>query len=576
MKGKILIAAAAALVLFSCTEKEMESPADTLEVTPATLDFGWKNNEPKTLTVKTNVEDWDFSADGWIEATVEGGNLVVNVTDNEEYEERTGKILVTAGNAKPVRVEVTQDARVHSSLELSQEEFVAKPEGDTFEITVTSAEEWTVSGSSEWCRLSPEEGVSGDKITLTVDPNDTEEARNAQFSIISGTVIKVVKVTSEPVPFLEITSPTEEQSFDYNGGDFNISLRTNVPVDGIKYKIEGNDGGWVSVTPSEKTWSVHVSANNTYLARQATISFSAEGVEPVSVTLTEAKRPYLKLLDPKSGSLELTTEAQQVSVSVITNLPVTYNGASWITQVGEAQVINETADGLTTYKFTFDITKSEGSRQGAISILYEQSVVAVTVKQIAEETVYATIPDATFREFLTDNEYIIPDGDNARVEVTAAGQAATSFDFSWGYTSIASIEGIEAFTNLTSINLSNCQAITKVDISGLKNVTSLTLGYCGYIEEVNLGDNNITMLSYGLETTVYPETVKISSVKLLYLAMSYQSFTMPDTWRYLDVTECPSLYQIDSERPSPVTIYCTKSQSLSVINEGNGVLTVRE
>ncbi|MBO8474185.1 MAG: BACON domain-containing protein, partial [Bacteroidetes bacterium] len=105
MKGKILIAAAAALVLFSCTEKEMESPADTLEVTPATLDFGWKNNEPKTLTVKTNVEDWDFSADGWIEATVEGGNLVVNVTDNEEYEERTGKILVMAGNAKPVRVE---------------------------------------------------------------------------------------------------------------------------------------------------------------------------------------------------------------------------------------------------------------------------------------------------------------------------------------------------------------------------------------------------------------------------------------------------------------------------------------
>jgi len=432
-----------------------------------------------------------------------------------------------------------------------------------------------VSGSSEWCRLSPEEGVSGDKITLTVDPNDTEEARYAQFSIISGTVIKVVKVTSESVPFLEITSPTEPQSFDYNGGDFNIRLRTNVPLEEIKYEIAGNDGGWVSVTPSEKSWSVHVSANNTYLARQATISFSAEGVEPVSVTLTEAKRPYLKLLDPKSGSLELTTEAQQVSVSIITNLPVTYNGASWITQVGEAQVINE-ENGLTTYRYTFDITEATGSRSGAIAFVYEQSTAYVTVKQTAEETVYATIPDATFREFLTDNEYIIPDGDNARVEVTAAGQAATSFDFSWGYTSIASIEGIEAFSNLTSIDLSNCQAITKVDISGLKNVTSLTLGYCGYIEEINLGDNNITMMSYGWETTVYPETVKISSVKLLYLVMSYQSFPMSDTWRYLDVTECPSLYQIDSERPSPVTIYCTKSQSLSLYNTGNGVLTVRE
>ena len=73
MKGKILIAAAAALVFFSCTEKEIESPVDTLEVTPASLEFDWKNNEPQSLTVKTNVEDWDFSADGWIEATVEGG-----------------------------------------------------------------------------------------------------------------------------------------------------------------------------------------------------------------------------------------------------------------------------------------------------------------------------------------------------------------------------------------------------------------------------------------------------------------------------------------------------------------------
>ena len=44
-----------------------------------------------------------------------------------------------------------ENESVTSSVELSQESIVSGPAGDTFSITVTSSEDWRVSGkSAEW------------------------------------------------------------------------------------------------------------------------------------------------------------------------------------------------------------------------------------------------------------------------------------------------------------------------------------------------------------------------------------------------------------------------------------------
>ena len=92
-----------------------------------------------------------------------------------------------------------------SSLELTQETVEAGPQGGQFEITVTSAEEWRVQGSSEWCTLSPSEGVSGDKISVNVSANEGEQVRTAVFNVISGTVTRTLTVISNPVPSLNLS-----------------------------------------------------------------------------------------------------------------------------------------------------------------------------------------------------------------------------------------------------------------------------------------------------------------------------------------------------------------------------------
>ena len=284
----------------SCQEKETGGP-NTLEVTPAEISFAAQGNEDVLLTVTTDAAEWDFSADGWIDAEKEGDNtLRVNVTANMKTEPREGKILFTAGTAKSFRVNVSQSAKEESFLELSEETLEADPEGDSFEVTVTcvDADGWRITGSCDWCQVAPAEGKSGDRIAFSVQPNMTGETLEQEYKVISGTVSKVITVISYAVPYLELQSPASgTESFDYNGGDFDVILRTNLDLSQIEYSIAGNDGGWVSVQiVSEATYSVHVSANNTYTARQAAVTFSAsDDVEPVSVAVSQAKRPYLKV-----------------------------------------------------------------------------------------------------------------------------------------------------------------------------------------------------------------------------------------------------------------------------------------
>lgn len=376
---------------------------------------------------------------------------------------------------------------------------------------------------------------------------------------------------------MELQSPASgTESFDYNGGDFDVILRTNLDPSQIEYSIAGNDGGWVSVqNVSEATYSVHVSANNTYAARQATVTFSAsDDVEPVSVTVSQAKRPYLKVTDPAGLSYDLGLEATRISVTISTNLPVSVSFPSWITQDGQPQVVNE-YNGLTSYMYQFNVSAASSSRSGKIEFTYEQSTAAVTVRQVSSDLTYATIPDSVFREYLLDYGYIM-ENSGETVALTAEGVSATSFDFSWGYTRIASLEGIEAFANLTSINVSECQNLTRVDISGLSKVNSLNLGTAGYIADVLLGDNPITELYYGWETTVYANPVTISGTEIAALVVSATGWgAMADDWHELDVTGCPNLSQIDSQRKNALTIYVTAEQKDRINNNGNGVLTVR-
>lgn len=93
-----------------------QSARDMVEVTPSEpLTFSWNDAESKILEVKTNAASWDAAveagAESWINTQKEGTTLTISVEVNDSESERSGKVTVSAGNAEPVEIQVTQTGK---------------------------------------------------------------------------------------------------------------------------------------------------------------------------------------------------------------------------------------------------------------------------------------------------------------------------------------------------------------------------------------------------------------------------------------------------------------------------------
>ena len=108
--GTAMVAAA----VLSCKKDEIKQ--ETLEVSPSEpLTFSWNDAERVALEVTTTADSWDAAVvtDGedWVTAQKEGTTLTISVKENDSESERSGKVTVSAGNAKPVEIPVTQTGK---------------------------------------------------------------------------------------------------------------------------------------------------------------------------------------------------------------------------------------------------------------------------------------------------------------------------------------------------------------------------------------------------------------------------------------------------------------------------------
>ena len=108
--GTVMVAAA----VLSCKKDEIKQ--ETLEVSPSEpLTFSWNDAEGVALEVTTTADSWDVAVEpgpkSWINTQKEGTTLTISVEVNDSESERSGKVTVSAGNAKPVEIPVTQTGK---------------------------------------------------------------------------------------------------------------------------------------------------------------------------------------------------------------------------------------------------------------------------------------------------------------------------------------------------------------------------------------------------------------------------------------------------------------------------------
>ena len=228
---------------------------NTLIVSPLKIDFS-KNGGSANMTIKTDADSWNISnkVSDWFVlsgTSGKGKTVVVNLNvSTRTIKPRIDTLVITAGNANPVKVIVSQASSEYLyTLEAKDTLLSFDRAGNTIVLNVTSdAPQWTISSDADWVELSQ---TTGDKSTTSISisalGNTGNNARSATLTLSAGsapTVIISVKQRGQLYPSYN-TSPIEPDASGMSSTSMEIAN---------KIKLGLNIGNTLEAIGGETAW----------------------------------------------------------------------------------------------------------------------------------------------------------------------------------------------------------------------------------------------------------------------------------------------------------------------------------
>lgn len=252
----------------------------------------------------------------------------------------TAALLATACGNDDSKVANDNGGRV----EIDCTELNFKAAGESFDVTVQSEGEWRLAGRKTWCHPSVERGQNGDVVTFTADPNSGYDLRSETFTFVCGSRTVDLTVSQQPSSLFDAGSQ-REFGFGPEGGDVTLVVASNLDY---TYRVE-SETSWLVDHNGELTRGVsedwlyfEVPANDTYGPREARIIFEAEGMEPVTVDVSQEQNVGIRLTPDRFEFQDI--EAHRIEVEVLANVPYTID-------IPETCEISETGAAATMFDF---------------------------------------------------------------------------------------------------------------------------------------------------------------------------------------------------------------------------------
>ena len=269
--GKVTITAKAG-------EKSAQAEVDVMEVTPVSVEVEGGGGS-FDVTVVTTRNYRLKSKPAWVvEKSVAHQVHHFEAAVNNKTTERTGDIVFCDDKGTSLSCAVKQKGNRNLSVSPSSLSFDAL--GGTSVLEVSTALDWTVASSANWCRVSPSNGSGTGTITVAVDEHRGEEVRNATITVASGDIIRTVNVLQEgAIPFS--VNPTSVEMGE-EGGDFTVTVSSS-----FGYHL-GYMSDWISeVSVVDKVHTFRVTSNTGTEERSGIISFCDDGGTCIPVVVRQ-------------------------------------------------------------------------------------------------------------------------------------------------------------------------------------------------------------------------------------------------------------------------------------------------
>ena len=539
-----------------------------LVVSPKTIEV---SNAAQTIEIEVqkNVE-YNFSIDPdareWITYTGTKGltseKLTFSIAANETYDDREG-VIAFKQDGGPLFESVVIKQSQTDGMFITQPEYNLSDEGHTLSVEVNSNVTFSVTPEVGWIHYVETKALKSSTITLTVDANDTYDARTGKVTVkqTNGTLTGEI-IVNQAVNYGILVDP-EEISISKDAQTVEVEVRHNV-----EYEIVIPDAAkdWVSIAGtkglSSQVVTFSIAENTKYLDRETAIAFKQKGGDLTgTVKIVQAQTDYLSS-SPKKDSLSY--KGGTVNLTVVTNIDYSLaiaEGEEWIT-IGE-MADKGTHEGLTTFEHAISAPENEitAPRYAVINVLSAtgETLKTFTIAQGPQPIV--EFADATFKAICIEKYDVDGDG-----ELTAA-EAAQITELSLYNKEITSVKGIEFMPNLavldcgknllTSLDVTHNPALTKLDCYN-NNVKKLDVSKNTLLKELSCYNSGLATLDLSHNTAL--EKLSCGKNQLVTLDVSY----------------CPALNFLScGENPFLKEIWLAKDQTIENLTYDESVAQIK-
>lgn len=389
--------------------------------------------------------------------------VTFNIDENNLSDDRNATYTFTCAT-ESAKFVLTQKGKDALTVTKSKFEVSAQGEQIAVEVNANISFDYEIAQADKsWVSYVGSRAMTTSRLLFSISPNEKTATREGTITITSEIGKETIKIYQFGAsPALVLTQ--KEYIVPSDGQTIKVELNSNVD-----YEVAMPSVDWITESPtraiSTHTHYYTIASNTTCDNRSTEIHFyNKENNIDEIVEITQLQKDALIIgktdyqVPQEGGTVDVTLQ-HNIDFEIKINETDT-----WITQI-ETRALQENQ-----LRFNISENTTGAERIGKIMIANTQQNISQTITITQSAIPVLDIPDPNFKAYLVANYDQNSDNEISRFEIEKLKSLIVS---SLG---IASLEGIEHFTNLEGLACDN-NSLTELDLSKNTQLTELTCGY---------------------------------------------------------------------------------------------------
>lgn len=389
--------------------------------------------------------------------------VTFNIDENNLSDDRNATYTFTCAT-ESAKFVLTQKGKDALTVTKSKFEVSAQGEQIAVEVNANISFDYEIAQADKsWVSYVGSRAMTTSRLLFSISPNEETATREGTITITSEIGKETIKIYQFGAsPALVLTQ--KEYIVPSDGQTIKVELNSNVD-----YEVAMPSVDWITESPtraiSTHTHYYTIASNTTCDNRSTEIHFyNKENNIDEIVEITQLQKDALIIgktdyqVPQEGGTVDVTLQ-HNIDFEIKINETDT-----WITQI-ETRALQENQ-----LRFNISENTTGAERIGKIMIANTQQNISQTITITQSAIPVLDIPDPNFKAYLVANYDQNSDNEISRFEIEKLKSLIVS---SLG---IASLEGIEHFTNLEGLACDN-NSLTELDLSKNTQLTQLTCGY---------------------------------------------------------------------------------------------------